>query len=185
MFLHCKLLLASAARHALVGPSCIFSDERNGHLYARPSTLRRRKATLRYASEHATDGLSIHAVSGRVNGSHRFFTVNEEVQANSALRQSITGKEILKQVRNAVRISAITCAAFPTARLVVEARAPESGELASMTALVALVDEEDVELAVRSEVFERATQAVGFGLCQSNAWSFELPLPDSETRIFA
>jgi len=89
-----KPLLGSAARHALVGTSCVFSDERNGHLDARPPTFRRRKATLGHASEHAIDGLSIHAVGGRVNGSHCPFTINDEVQANSAFRESITGKEI-------------------------------------------------------------------------------------------
>ena len=95
-FVRCKPLLASAARHALVGRSCVFSDERHGHLYARPSAVRRRKATPGDASEHATDGLSIQSVSGRVNGSHLSFTVNVEVQANSALREAITREEILK-----------------------------------------------------------------------------------------
>jgi hypothetical protein len=96
VLVRCKPLLASAARHALVGPSCVFSDERDGHLYARPPPFWRRKATLGYPNEHAVDGLSIHAVGGRVNRSHRSFTVNEEVQANSALRQTITRKESLK-----------------------------------------------------------------------------------------
>jgi len=40
-----------------------------------------------------------------------------------------------------------------------------------------------VELAVRSGAFEPTTHAFGFGLCQSNAWSFELPVPDSDTLI--
>ncbi len=82
-------------------------------------------------------------------------------------------------------MSAITCAAFPTERLIVEVRAPGSEELALRTALAALVDEEGVELAISSGLFEPATHAFGFGLCHSNAWSFDLPLLDSGTGVIA
>ena len=70
-------------------------------------------------------------------------------------------------------------------RPIVEARAPGSEEPASRTALAPLVDEEGVELAVSSGLFEPATHAFGFGLCQSNAWSFDLPLLDSGTGVIA